>query len=523
MKFAIFLDLFQSPLSLYFSGSDRRGSIIGFVFSLMIYIYLLFSFVTSDLFIKNSPIAVIQSNQIPQSKKVSFNEKTLIAIAVTDTFNKRYIDETIFTIQFRYLNATNMVIKKMLPCTTNDVYYNKSLFHRYELENAYCLENKSFDLEGYWDESHLNYVAVNIYECNNVSSNGKCKSPEFIQAFFRDPRAPKYLSLLYQDSQINLYDYQSPFIINYRVDFQAIDPYMKKSTTIFLKNANVDTDDGVIFPNDNLEYNHMFHSKTQDFMMRTNTTEPYVQFLMYAAKEEVTCTRRYQKLPEILGSLYGMMQLLMLFLQCIPYLMMYVSTMEEFLNSLYSFPQEAKNHAENTKFGKSGFITPMQKNMKEKNLDAITKEQPSSNKALKFSQIKSFMRASRLKFKAIFEDESQKNMIHINWLEFLIYLLKKLFHLKKTQKQMIIYKAEQAFSRDLDIVNLIRKIHDFDKLRLMLLNPEQITLFNNISKPLIEYDTRNNPTTQLKMSKFSPLFPNFEEHSKSIKIEQQLT
>ena len=132
------------------------------------------------------------------------------------------------------------------------------------------------------------------------------------------------------------------------------------------------------------------------------------------------------------------------------------------------------------------------------------------------------MRASRLKFKAIFEDESRKNMIHINWLEYLIYLLKTLFHLKKTTKQKLIYKAEQAFSRDLDIVNLIRKIHDFDKLRLMLLNPEQLTLFNNISKPLIESETRNNTTTQLKMSKFSPLFQNFEENSKSIKIEQQI-
>lgn len=212
-----------------------------------------------------------------------------------------------------------------------------------------------------------------------------------------------------------------------------------------------------------------------------------------------------------------MMQLIMLFLHGIPYLMMYVSTMEDFLNSLYSFPKELKNKAENNKIGKTGTITPMQKNMKEKKM-----EQHTSNKALKFGQIKSFMRASRLKFKAIFEDESRKNMIHINWLEYLIYLLKTLLRLKKTPKQKIIFKAEQAFSRDLDIVNLIRKIHDFDKLRLMLLNPEQLTLFNNISKPLIEYETRDNSTTQLKISKFSPLFQNFEERSKSIKAKQQI-
>ena len=345
MRFTIFLDLFQSPLSLYFDESDKRGSLIGFVFSLMIYIYLLFSFATSDLFFKNSPIAVIQSNQIPQAKRVSFNDKTLITMAVTDVFNKRYIDETIFTIQFRYLNATSMVIKKISPCTSKDVYYNESLFDFFQLENAYCLENKSFDLEGYWDESHMNYVAINIYECNNISNNGKCKSPEIIDAFFSDPNSPKYLSILYQDSQINLYDYQSPFIINYRVDFQLIDPFLKKSTTLFLKNANVDTDDGVIFPNDNFEYNRMFHSKSQEFMMRTNTAQPYAQFLMYAAKEEVTCTRRYQKLPEILGSLVGMMQLIMLLVHGIPYLMMYVSTMEDFLNSLYSFPDESNTYA----------------------------------------------------------------------------------------------------------------------------------------------------------------------------------
>ena len=73
------------------------------------------------------------------------------------------------------------------------------------------------------------------------------------------------------------------------------------------------TDDGAIFPSFDTQSNIMFQSKESDFLLRSSALDPYAQMMFFASKEEVKCTRKYQKLPEILGSLTGITHLIMFF------------------------------------------------------------------------------------------------------------------------------------------------------------------------------------------------------------------
>ena len=233
-----YIDLFQSPLTLYLQGSDRRTSTVGVIFSLLIYIYLLYSFVHSDLFEKSSPIVVNQSNQTPHASRISFSDDILITVGVADSFNRRYRDETIFNIQFRYfINTTQLVIKNLRPCTIMDVKFNESLFQTLHLDGMYCLEDKYFDIEGSWEEGQLTYVAINIYQCNNITSKGKCQSQETINSYFQDPLFPKYFTVFMHSAQINMNDYENPFQISYRTDYQGIDHLLRKKVEMNLKNV----------------------------------------------------------------------------------------------------------------------------------------------------------------------------------------------------------------------------------------------------------------------------------------------
>ena len=152
-------------------------------------------------FKKESPYVVFQSRQTQHAKKIIFNENFLIAVTVADATNKRYVDDSIFTINAKYHPDANTTISKtLLPCTLKDVEFNKSLCTTLGLEGSFCLQNKSFNLEGYWDEDMINYLVFNIFECDNRTSGCKCKPLEAIDFFFTDPAHPKHLGAIYHDA-----------------------------------------------------------------------------------------------------------------------------------------------------------------------------------------------------------------------------------------------------------------------------------------------------------------------------------
>ena len=84
----------------------------------------------------------------------------------------------------------------------------------------------------------------------------------------------------------------------------------------------------------------------------------------------------------------------------------------------------------------------------------------------------------------------------LSFKEYLEYLLKNFFHCKKSKKQKLIQQAEKTFSYDLDIANLIKKVHDLEKLKVILLNEEQLILFNHLSRPMIPFSEQ----TETKIS-----------------------
>lgn len=65
------------------------------------------------------------------------------------------------------------------------------------------------------------------------------------------------------------------------------------------------------------------------------------------------------------------------------------------------------------------------------------------------------------------------------------------FQSNKSVRHQLIRKAEKTYNEDLDLVNLMRKLHDLDKLKILLLDEDQLVLFNFLSKPVINIDMLN--------------------------------
>ena len=359
----------------------------------------------------------------------------------------------------------------------------------------------------------------------------------------------------------------------------------------------------------------MFHVKETDFLLRQNRLDPYIQFRIYASKEEVKCTRKYQKLPEALG----MALLFMIVCIIIGNLVADFNFLKSLSNNLYIFPDNQKtkitkksrkkkfldlkqkptlNEKENQNFSITPETTPNDQpatpntdetkevasknnveiiqspdNFKQEalelenycqinrgepqmetdlklNINALGKEKsyeeidetktknpdesPTSiNSNLKIFEancsLTDFMKPGQTKSNEIAEEkeknitktlkfDSQKSSLTYRkqrnpyLFEYIRYLIIMFFGLKKSPKQEIVNKSVEAIRKDINIVNIITKIHEFDKLKSLLLNEDQLRLFHYLSKPLITlneiyslFPVEEVRQNHIKMSKFASL------------------
>ena len=653
LKHLSFFDLFRIPVIFYFDGSSKRFSALGILCSIGIYAFLLLQFAQSDLFLKNSPIVVSQSIQTAHANRIQFDETSLIIFNVADSAARLYLDPSIFNIVFKYYtDPIHFQYFELKKCKKQDVKFNETLFDLLNLNNSLCLNdiNKTFKLEGSWDEYFISYAAVSLFLCNNLTSNYTCKSSEEIDKFFNTWSNFKFFSVTFHNSQLDLADYKNPFKITYKTDFQFIDTAVKKRFNIFLKTAEVETDNGWIFPEKKVQKNFMFETKEFDFQMRTDKTQPVFQMLFYASKEVVKSSRRYQKLPEVLGSLIGMAHLLMFCFIFFTGLATHVSTLKNILNRLYFFQKIDKKrlkvkrnkkrtliktqevlikNIEPNQFGvktpdiikclehleQKNTSAPLNKlediispqNLNEKTLDLpillVEKEINSSSplpqnqhtlkedsfildhysldfdspklekiisddknkektlelenlslptlideknknyflkshfktdhnkssqdeisaktskvnennqnsanlKPLDESAVSKKDKKRLFKLKGFRPKTSKKveNNLNLSYLEYLWYYLHNALGMKKTPKQNLIYKSEKIYQNEMDIVTIITKLHNLEKLKMILLDEDQLALFNCLNKPIVsasntEEFTTNIMASQVRMTK----------------------
>ena len=99
------------------------------------------------------------------------------------------------------------------PCTEADVYWNPKLYYDLGMRNGLCLQNKTFMLQGFRDESEVYYAKAQLYRCNNKTSNVTCKTPEEINQYFLQRNY--FFTTKFQESSLQMNDYDDPFKIVY--------------------------------------------------------------------------------------------------------------------------------------------------------------------------------------------------------------------------------------------------------------------------------------------------------------------
>ena len=94
------------------------------------------------------------------------------------------------------------------------------------------------------------------------------------------------------------------------------------------------------------------------------------------------------------------------------------------------------------------------------------------------------------------------NNINFNLLNYFFLKVKDLFCCSKSLKEKLFLKAHQIYDQEIDLVKILQRIQDIEKLKYLLLTEKQMALFNFLEKPLIIVtNDKNNEDSRMSNSK----------------------
>jgi len=352
-----YIDIFRIPLSFGLNKKDKISTITGKIFSLVLFVFLLYSFIISDCVNKTNAQSISQDIFQQQRPQMSFSKQNMTMVfGIADDDNNFYIDEQIFSMIFYTYksNSSNTNIEQIVytlqPCVSGDFKENPSEFEELSLNGSFCVPDQILTLAGYWDEQNIQYFFLDLVLCqNSTNSSIICKSPDEISQFF----AEKYIDIYLTNHNIHTSNYLQSVQRSLKMYYQQLDLNIKKIMNFYIKQAIIDTDDGFYFENLHQIETYVQGEIDYDMTLRNNPNDNNViyELSFYSSTEQISVTRNYQKIQILLAQLGGICNFFFFFgiLFCKMenrYRMVSLLT-----NELYSFPRLDLSDKENSKEG----------------------------------------------------------------------------------------------------------------------------------------------------------------------------
>ena len=324
------LDYFGTIVSFRLGEDLKYKSLIGgtctIIYIIIALVYILYmlipflkrkeiNFTFSNKIISKNPYVNLSSTNINFAFGALFSSDQASAIENTT----KYFDYKINIIE--WVGIDDFFEKEIFFNFCNQSDYPSSLYDQFEvneLNELYCLLiNKdninylNYSLDGLYTDDYFKFITIDFF----LSEYGKNNFDE-VKIYLREN--PLLMSLFFVDTAI---DYENrhvplPVYINYitrDIDFD----YTKKSE-IFFSSLEFINDDNFFFNKESLTKNVMF-DRCEDsfrFIQDRNEEENYNLFHIEikVSPKVTTLKRKYQKLPEFVASLSGLLSFLLVFI-----------------------------------------------------------------------------------------------------------------------------------------------------------------------------------------------------------------
>lgn len=116
----------------------------------------------------------------------------------------------------------------------------------------------------------------------------------------------------------------------------------------------------------------------------------------------------------------------------------------------------------------------------------------------------------------------------MSFVEYCKLLVKLFFKRELSTKEQLYLKGTHIYEEELDVIHILRRIQEIEKLKLVLFNDDQRLLFNLIDKPMIyldEYDEHKRTSTEDSRTQIhvSPMMGSNADEKKLMKVFEKIT
>ncbi|CAD8072949.1 unnamed protein product [Paramecium primaurelia] len=414
--------------------------------------------------------------------------------------------------------------KSLIPiskCSKNGIIQDElaEQFDDQDLSNTYCLDWSKVDslaLFGTDDAPEYQYINVSFSVCQNGSKPGVvCADSETIQRVLNR----NYIHFQLTSYIVNLRDFTQPLIPKVEDIYTTISAKVTKDVEIFMQPITTITDFGYFQKElrKDTTIRYFYDKEIIDF----NTDTSLANVVIRLSDTEQVSYRIYPKVQDVLAAAGGLWQIIIavaLFLQK-PFSELAYSI--EIINKLFNFEQEpskkqqkhAPSNEDINELKPTKTLLPTQtdiKTIQQTGPDLKTKSKIKQAVSKRFPQgrqqsiigskssgfIERLTQNERInEARSLFTLVSSN--IKIKFKEYVQYLT---YRPKKRKMEQLDYSIKK-YESFLDILFIIDKLQEIDKLKLILFNKAQMNLFEYLPKPTIYLDP------------FSPEQEEFQFHS----------
>ena len=354
------LDLFGREPKFYYEGNPKRKTYFGsFITISYIVIYIAFFVYSLNKMLKKVDMSFYETYVYSGIPEIELNNKNFyggFALGNSST-RKTFKDESIYYPIGKVVYAKNTIddweyVENPMNFETCELKNfgtnHREIFKGVNMDNLYCLKYRDQNvdtLRGYQTQNDYSYIELNLYPCDNSTSNNTCKTKEEIQEYL----AYTYIEFKIQDLELTPHIYKTPVQFE-KKDIQGIPLYPNTHQTIFanLQIVNIETDEDIFGLKDFQIRNEKFLKYDESFVY-TNIKEnglfdsqPFCTIYIQLAGKVLTQKRTYPKIIDVLSEVGGCMEVVYSFLNVILILITDILYDISLVNNLFSFDIENK-------------------------------------------------------------------------------------------------------------------------------------------------------------------------------------
>ena len=502
------LDLYGSTINLTIKHKRTSKTIIGgFVTILSLIFFVIYGIINSKNLINRLNPVVTRFGLY--DKKYIKIEDSLSKIPIAISFNGLDINQyfTVYVYYKEYIKETNEYLNNtaIIPLVncTKDHFPNvtKEIYKKEILNNSFCLNMSSLKNKSlFYSEGIEGTIEIYLTYCSAFNDE-YCIPKEQLINYFSFYQGEFTVSI--GVGGINPLNYKEP--IQYFIEKKSIkpSPHFIQGLDIYLYEEELETDDGLFMKSQkkSFAYNIL---EFQSFFMSDSYDTTLGLIKIYPSNYSYYNKRVYTKIQDYLSQLGGMIGLAFNILPYIVYIFSIGLRDETILNTLIEFKNDKIKYEslKNTNtFRNYRNKMNYQNKIDEKNRKKFHEESSSQINIKKSSKENNYINEKNGKTKL--NKEQDLNLFLENWknrkinkIKFSNFEILNLYLCNcnciinriKSKKILIYYKYKKMIQNYFEFPFLINKIEENDKLKYILFNKKQLSLFKFISNDIVYSD-----------------------------------